>query len=75
VACVGTYVTGAHSVKVGYQAAFQVQKKLPERRQPVELRLQQPNPIQFTLRDAPFWRAIARASTRSTSRISGPAAG
>jgi hypothetical protein len=65
----GTYVTGAHSLKVGYQAAFQVQKNFQNELSPIRYifnaaaapvladgsRL--PNPVQVELRDAPFWQS------------------
>ena len=71
-----TYVTGAHSMKVGYQAAFQVQKNCPERRQPVELH-RSTTGARSSSRCATrrSGRATARASTPSTCRISGREAG
>ena len=71
------YVTGSHSLKVGYQAAFQVQKQLPERRQPdlsYVFNNRQPDSV-HAARCAVLRRAIARASTPSTCRTSGRAAG
>ncbi|HEY9467965.1 MAG TPA: carboxypeptidase regulatory-like domain-containing protein [Vicinamibacterales bacterium] len=50
-----SYVTGAHSMKVGYQAAFQVQKNFQNVGSPLSYIFNNRNPIQFTLRDAPFW--------------------
>ena len=50
-----SYVTGAHSVKVGYQAAFQVQKNFQNAGSQLSYVFNNRNPIQFTLRDAPFW--------------------
>ena len=69
----GTYVTGAHSLKIGYQAAFQVQKNFQNAGSQISYVFNNRTPIQFTLRDAPFCRAIAHASTPSTSKISGHA--
>jgi len=51
----GTYVTGAHSLKVGYQAAFQVQKNFQNAGSQLSYVFNNRSPIQFTLRDAPFW--------------------
>jgi hypothetical protein len=51
----GTYVTGAHSVKVGYQAAFQVQKNFQNAGSQLSYVFNNRVPIQITLRDAPFW--------------------
>jgi len=62
----GTYVTGAHSLKVGYQAAFQVQKNFQNELSPIRYvfnspalvaGVPNPNPIQVELRDAPFWQS------------------
>src|SRR5262249_59709522 len=65
----GTYVTGAHSLKVGYQAAFQVQKNFQNALSQVRYVFnaaaapvkadgtRDPNPIQVELRDAPFWQS------------------
>jgi hypothetical protein len=49
-----TYVTGAHSVKMGYQAAFQVQKTMQLVGSQLSYVFNNTNPIQFTLRNAPF---------------------
>ena len=67
-----SYVTGAHNMKVGYQAAYQVQK---------QFNTGNPNMVNYTffgahLLPSPSSRgrtssAIARASMRSTPRISG----
>jgi carboxypeptidase family protein len=51
----GTYVTGAHSLKIGYQAAFQVQKNFQNAGSQISYVFNNRNPIQYTLRDAPFW--------------------
>jgi hypothetical protein len=53
----GTYVTGAHSMKVGYQAAFQVQKNFQNAGSQLSYIFNNTAPIQFTLRDAPFWQS------------------
>jgi hypothetical protein len=53
----GTYVTGAHSIKIGYQAAFQVQKNFQNEGQGLSYVFNTQVPIQFTLRDAPFWQS------------------
>jgi hypothetical protein len=50
-----SYVTGAHSLKVGYQAAFQVQKNFQNVGSQLSYVFNNRNPIQYTLRDAPFW--------------------
>ena len=50
-----SYVTGSHSLKVGYQAAFQVQKNFQNVGSQLSYAFNNRNPIQFTLRDAPFW--------------------
>ena len=52
-----TYVTGAHSLKVGYQAAFQVQKNFQNAGSQLSYVFNNRTPIQFTLRDAPFWQS------------------
>jgi len=71
----GTYVTGAHSLKIGYQAAFQIQKNFQNAGSQVRYIFNTGNPLQVELRDARSGRAIAHASTPSTCRISGRAAG
>ena len=53
----GTYVTGAHSLKIGYQAAFQVQKNFQNAGSQISYVFNNRTPIQFTLRDAPFWQS------------------
>jgi hypothetical protein len=53
----GTYVTGAHSMKIGYQAAFQVQKNFQNAGSQLSYVFNNTNPIQITLRDAPFWQS------------------
>jgi hypothetical protein len=53
----GTYVTGAHSMKVGYQAAFQIQKNFQNAGSQLSYVFNNTVPIQFTLRDAPFWQS------------------
>jgi hypothetical protein len=53
----GTYVTGAHSVKIGYQAAFQIQKNFQNEGSGLSYVFNTQVPIQFTLRDAPFWQS------------------
>ena len=52
-----TYVTGAHSIKIGYQAAFQVQKNFQNAGSQLSYVFNNTQPIQFTLRDAPFWQS------------------
>jgi hypothetical protein len=52
-----TYVTGAHSMKVGYQAAFQVQKNFQNAGSLLSYTFSNRNPIQYTLRTAPFWQS------------------
>jgi len=61
-----TYVTGAHSVKVGYQAAFQIQKNFQNELSPIRYvfnspvlvaGVPNPTPVQVELRDAPFWQS------------------
>jgi hypothetical protein len=52
-----TYVTGAHSLKFGYQAAFQVQKNFQNAGSQLSYIFNTQVPIQFTLRDAPFWQS------------------
>jgi len=59
----GTYVTGAHSLKIGYQAAFQIQKNFQNEGSAIRYIFNAaaapvagvPNPVQVELRDAPFW--------------------
>jgi Carboxypeptidase regulatory-like domain len=53
----GTYVTGAHSMKIGYQAAFQVQKNFQNAGSQLSYTFNNTVPNQFTLRDAPFWQS------------------
>jgi len=53
----GTYVTGSHSLKIGYQAAFQVQKNFQNAGSQLSYVFNNRTPIQFTLRDAPFWQS------------------
>jgi len=53
----GTYVTGSHSLKIGYQAAFQVQKNFQNAGSQISYVFNNRTPIQFTLRDAPFWQS------------------
>jgi hypothetical protein len=53
----GTYVTGAHSLKIGYQAAFQIQKNFQNEGSGLSYVFNTQVPIQFTLRDAPFWQS------------------
>jgi|SoiMethySBSTD1v2_1073268.scaffolds.fasta_scaffold05829_13 hypothetical protein len=50
-----TYVTGSHSMKIGYQAAFQVQKNFQNAGSQLSYVFANRRPVQFTLRDAPFW--------------------
>src|SRR5215470_6045249 len=52
-----TYVTGAHSMKFGYQAAFQIQKNFQNEGSGLSYVFNTQSPIQFTLRDAPFWQS------------------
>jgi hypothetical protein len=52
-----TYVTGAHSMKVGYQAAFQIQKNFQNAGSQLSYVFNNTVPVQFTLRDAPFWQS------------------
>ena len=71
-----TYVTGAHSLKFGYQAAYQVQKNFQNVGNQLSYIFNNGMPTQFTMRIAPVHaeqpHAVRRASTR---RISGRAAG
>ncbi|HET9833188.1 MAG TPA: carboxypeptidase regulatory-like domain-containing protein, partial [Vicinamibacterales bacterium] len=53
----GTYVTGAHSLKIGYQAAFQIQKNFQNEGSAIRYIFSNNNPIQVELRDAPFWQS------------------
>ena len=53
----GTYVTGAHSLKVGYQAAFQIQKNFQNAGSQVRYIFNTNVPVQVELRDAPFWQS------------------
>jgi hypothetical protein len=53
----GTYVTGAHSLKVGYQAAFQVQKNFQNAGSQLSYVFNNRTPIQFTMCDTPFWQS------------------
>ncbi len=53
----GTYVTGAHSLKIGYQAAFQVQKNFQNVGSQVRYVFNTNVPVQVELRDAPFWQS------------------
>ena len=53
----GTYVTGAHSMKIGYQAAFQIQKNFQNAGSQLSYIFNNTVPVQFTLRDAPFWQS------------------
>ena len=50
----GTYVTGAHSLKFGYQAAFQVQKNFQNAGSQLSYIFNAQVPVQIALRDAPF---------------------
>ena len=50
-----SYVTGSHSLKVGYQAAFQVQKNFQNAGSQISYVFNNRSPIQYTLRNAPFW--------------------
>jgi hypothetical protein len=52
-----SYVTGSHSLKVGYQAAYQVQRSFQNVGSQLSYVFNNRNPIQFTLRDAPFWQS------------------
>jgi hypothetical protein len=52
-----TYVTGAHSMKVGYQAAFQVQSQTQIMDNPLSYTFLGGNPISFTMRVAPWKQA------------------
>jgi hypothetical protein len=53
----GTYVTGAHSLKIGYQAAFQIQKNFQNAGSQVRYIFNTGIPLQVELRDAPFWQS------------------
>ena len=53
----GTYVTGAHSLKVGYQAAFQIQKNFQNAGSQLRYIFNTNVPVQVELRDAPFWQS------------------
>jgi hypothetical protein len=48
-----SYVTGAHSVKVGYQAAYQVQHQYQKADSQISYTFNNRTPISLTLRDAP----------------------
>ena len=52
-----TYVTGAHSLKAGYQAAFQVQKNFQNAGSLLSYTFNNRSPVQYTLRTAPFWQS------------------
>jgi hypothetical protein len=69
----GTYVTGAHSLKIGYQAAFQVQKNFQNAGSQISYVFNNRTPIQFTLRDAPFWQSNRTRFDAIYIRISGHA--
>ena len=47
------YVTGSHSMKIGYQAAYQVQKQFVFAGQQLQYLFNNRTPIQFTMRAAP----------------------
>ena len=49
-----TYVTGAHSLKIGYQAAFQVQSQTQIMDNPLQYTFLGGAPISFTMRVAPW---------------------
>jgi hypothetical protein len=49
-----TYVTGAHSLKIGYQAAFQVQSQTQIMDNPLQYTFLGGTPISFTMRVAPW---------------------
>ena len=53
----GTYVTGAHSLKVGYQAAFQVQSQTQIMDNALQYTFLGGVPISFTMRVAPWKQA------------------
>ena len=71
-----TYVTGAHSMKVGYQAAYQVQHQTRNADSMLSYTFHERVPTSFTLRVAPDRvqqpHPVRRAST---SRINGRATG
>lgn len=50
-----SYVTGAHNLKVGYQAAFQVQKQFQYADSQISYTFNNGVPQSLTLRDAPHW--------------------
>jgi len=52
-----TYVTGAHSMKVGYQAAFQVQSQTQNMDNPLSYTFLGGTPISFLMRVAPWKQA------------------
>jgi hypothetical protein len=52
-----TYVTGAHSLKIGYQAAFQIQKNFQNAGSQIRYIFNTGVPLQVELRDAPFWQS------------------
>ncbi len=52
-----TYVTGAHSLKIGYQAAFQVQSQTQIMDNPLQYTFLNGTPISFTMRVAPWKQA------------------
>lgn len=47
------YVTGAHSFKVGYQAAYEVYRQIQNVDNQLSYTFNNGNPIQFTMRDGP----------------------
>jgi hypothetical protein len=52
-----TYVTGAHSLKIGYQAAFQVQNQTQIMDNPLQYTFFGGTPTSFTMRAAPWSQA------------------
>jgi hypothetical protein len=48
-----SYVTGAHSFKVGYQAAYEVYRQIQLVDNQISYTFNNGNPIQFTMRDGP----------------------
>jgi hypothetical protein len=76
VAGVAAYVTGAHSLKVGYQAAYEVTDSFGNfPLHGLQYRFNNGVPNQITQRITPWQQGTARDTTASTCRISGPRAG
>ena len=70
-----TYVTGAHSMKVGYQAAYQISNQIQNANNTVSYAFTNKVPQSFTLRVAQRSFADRTRYDASTSRTSGPRTG